>query len=77
MSPPKDPKALRGPGARAVLAAVTAKRDACTEAERASYGGTCVGISHMADRWERDADGGLVLVMEPRGGRVDGGSVAS
>jgi len=74
---PKDPKALRGPGARAVLAAVTRRVDRCTDDERASYAATLVGITHLADRWTRDPDGTLVLVMEPRGSRVDGGAVAS
>lgn len=73
MTAPRD---IRASGARAVIAAVTREVDRCTEAERASYGATLVGITHMADRWERDPDGTLVLIMEPRGGRVDGGSVA-
>lgn len=36
---------------------------------------TLVGITHVADRWERDADGTLVLVLEPRGCAVNGTSV--
>ena len=66
---------LRAANAKRLMARVAAPVDRCTERERAVYGATLVGITHYADRWERDEDGSLVLVMEPRGGRVDGGSV--
>lgn len=69
--------ALRARGSAALLAKVTAPVDYCTERDRAVYGATLVGITHYADRWERDDDGTLVLVMEPRGGRVDGGGTAA
>lgn len=68
-----SPKSLRGPGSRAVIAAVTKPID---RHMLPNIDDTLVGVTHRADRWERDVDGTLVLVLEPRGGRVDGGSVA-
>lgn len=70
-----DAMALRARGARRLIDRVTAPVVKCTERERAVYGATLVGITHYADRWERDEDGALVLVMVPRGAAVDGSAI--
>lgn len=68
---------LRARNAKRLIERVTAPVERCTERERGVYDSTLVGITHRADRWERDDDGALVLVMAPRGARSDGGSVTS
>lgn len=64
---------LRATGAKAVLARVAAPVD---RRGLTNIDDTLVGLTHVADRWERDPDGALVLVLEPRGSAITGGTTA-
>lgn len=64
-----SPKDLAARASRRVLEHLARPQSVpCTPAERASYATTrvCAELGYVADRWERDPDGGLVLVLEPR-----------